>query len=250
MIYQEILHDIIQWAKNSSPPQYHPDWMINHGLGILVAAMKGEAAPDPYNSGHVPQRDWEEAIRFLEEFVNDEEIWKKFEADVKPENAANTLEKRNEQIIQQYSQYLDSEKAEKLRDNLDKITDLYYTESGTVAERMITVTDEIEKFLMGFSFNDSFQNNDSLAQATLRTLSTAAETYATSHGGQYPTSMKLLTDDSAPYINADYCNKTESGFIYTCYMDNEGYTFTATPVTAGETGSTTYSISTGGVMTP
>ncbi len=91
--------------------------------------------------------------------------------------------------------------------------------------------------------------NDSLAKSTLRTLSTAAETYATANTGDYPDAETDLTNDTPPYINKAYCDSTVSGFEYTCDWGTAGYTFTATPSEANVTGSKTFTMITGGEMT-
>ena len=90
--------------------------------------------------------------------------------------------------------------------------------------------------------------NDALAQSTLRSMSTAAETYGTANNGNYPTDMTSLTGATPPYLNAFYCNTTVSGFNYTCTMGTGGYTFTANVVTMNTTGSTTYTMNTGGIL--
>lgn len=90
--------------------------------------------------------------------------------------------------------------------------------------------------------------NDALAKGTLRTLSTASETYATTNRGYYPTSIYDLTNARPPFLNASYCDQTISGYTYLCQFSSDGYEFTATPVTVGTSGSTTYAIKTGGVL--
>src|SRR5437879_6508269 len=92
--------------------------------------------------------------------------------------------------------------------------------------------------------------NDALAKGTLRTLSTASETYGTANNGNYPTAVNSLLNATPPYINTDYCtapNNVVSGFTFTCTFDaaGGGYTFTAAPVNAGTTGTTTFLMSTG-----
>src|ERR1039458_10140260 len=63
-------------------------------------------------------------------------------------------------------------------------------------------------------------SNDALAKATLRAMSTAAETYGTSNSGNYPTSEPALTGATPPYINTAYCANSAvtglAGYIYTC----------------------------------
>lgn len=91
--------------------------------------------------------------------------------------------------------------------------------------------------------------NDSLAKATIRSMSTAAESFATAQNGNYPVDEASLTNATPAYENKAYCGQTISGFTYTCpTMGVSGYTFVATPVTLGTSGSTVYTITTGGVL--
>ena len=93
--------------------------------------------------------------------------------------------------------------------------------------------------------------NEAVAQSTLKTESTAAETYATaSVGGQYPASEDTLHTATPPFLNAVYCSKSSSGYQFTCTWGNAGYKLIAAPVTQGSSGNTTYTITTGGVLTP
>jgi type IV pilus assembly protein PilA len=92
--------------------------------------------------------------------------------------------------------------------------------------------------------------NDALAKGTLRSLSTSSETIATTQSGNYPANVTSLTGATPPFINENYCNRTLSGYAYTCTFSTGSYTFTATPVTVGTSGTTTYTITTGGVLAP
>ncbi len=92
--------------------------------------------------------------------------------------------------------------------------------------------------------------NDALAKSTLKTLSTASETFATANTGNYPTTTSALTGATPPYVNKDYCGTTVSGFNFTCSFAAGSYTFTATPVTVGTSGTTIYTITTGGILSP
>ena len=92
--------------------------------------------------------------------------------------------------------------------------------------------------------------NDALAKSTLRTLSTSSETFATANSGNYPGAETSLTGATPPYINTSYCNQTIAGFTYACTMSLGGYTFTSTPVTVGTTGTTVFTMTTGGILTP
>ncbi|MDP2943662.1 MAG: prepilin-type N-terminal cleavage/methylation domain-containing protein [Candidatus Omnitrophota bacterium] len=94
--------------------------------------------------------------------------------------------------------------------------------------------------------------NDSAAQATLRTISTALETYAAATNGLYPTAETQLTapPSGPPYLNQPYDGKTVQGYVYTVTSTAAGYTATATCMNKGVTGSkTNYQITTGGVLT-
>jgi type IV pilus assembly protein PilA len=97
--------------------------------------------------------------------------------------------------------------------------------------------------------------NDALAKATLRAMSTAAESYATANNGNYPGNETSLTAATPPYMNTGYCTKSQgsglAGYIYNCAgMSYSSYTITATPVSIGSSGTTVETISTGGVLTP
>jgi len=109
--------------------------------------------------------------------------------------------------------------------------------------------------------------NDALAKSTLRSLSTAAETFATASSGNYPSEITDLTGATPPFINKAYCcagcaiaekncdnadKKTEviSGYCYICDFQTGHYTVNALPVTYGTSGTTTWTVTTGGVLTP
>ena len=92
--------------------------------------------------------------------------------------------------------------------------------------------------------------NDALAKGTLRSLSTASEAYATANSGNYPGNITSLTGATPPYMNSAYCGSTLSGYTYACTFAAGSYSITATPGTVGTSGTTTYTISTGGVLTP
>lgn len=93
--------------------------------------------------------------------------------------------------------------------------------------------------------------NESAAQGTLRTLSTAAETFAAANNGTYPTSSNddLYSVDPR-YISWDYCTSAYQGYSFTCELNTTGYNITGTPVTSNVTGITTFNVTTGGVLTP
>src|SRR5476649_489664 len=90
-------------------------------------------------------------------------------------------------------------------------------------------------------------SNDALAKATLGAMTTAAESFGTSNNGNYPGNESSLTGATPPFLNTAYCaNSPLAGYKYDCSgMSSAGYTFIATPVLVGSTGSTIETISTG-----
>ena len=94
--------------------------------------------------------------------------------------------------------------------------------------------------------------NETSAQATLRTISTAAETYAASHNATYPGSCtEMVPPASSPgYMNANYGNgAVYAGYIFNCSaMNSVGYTCTALPQSPNG-GVRTFVITTGGILT-
>ncbi|HOW35915.1 MAG TPA: prepilin-type N-terminal cleavage/methylation domain-containing protein [Candidatus Omnitrophota bacterium] len=97
--------------------------------------------------------------------------------------------------------------------------------------------------------------NDALATSTLRTMSTAAESYATVNQGNYPTEVTSLTSADPKFLSKNYCDYSAStnpyaGYYYTCEFGTAEYTITATPVSFNKTGTTVYTVQTGGVLTP
>lgn len=92
--------------------------------------------------------------------------------------------------------------------------------------------------------------NESNAQATLRTISTGAESFAAANNGNYPANIAALTGAVPPYLNEDYTAAARQGYNFACgTMSASGYSCTATPVTCNTTGTRTYTITTGGVLT-
>jgi len=95
--------------------------------------------------------------------------------------------------------------------------------------------------------------NEASAKANLRSLGSGAETASVSLG-RYPTSVAELQGfiSSAASYCADTTGTQSSvqGYNYSCTMDSTGYTIVASPVTLGTSGSITYTVSTGGILTP
>ncbi len=92
--------------------------------------------------------------------------------------------------------------------------------------------------------------NDAATIKVLKALASASDMYATSGFGNYPSDMTSLVGVSPPYIASDYCGTTAVGFTFSCNNSFGGYVYTATPLRVGGTGTTTYTITTGGVLSP
>ncbi len=91
--------------------------------------------------------------------------------------------------------------------------------------------------------------NDASAKATLKSVANALETYYASNNS-YPPDPTSLTGAAPPYLNKNYFTGNYNGFSFTFSTTDSTYTVTATPVAVGQTGSTTFTISTGGVLAP
>lgn len=90
--------------------------------------------------------------------------------------------------------------------------------------------------------------NESAAQATLRSISTALETYAAANNGVYPTAESSLTGATPPYLNKSYCGGTESGYTYACTLAATSYTITSRPQNCTTSGTKSFTMTTGGVL--
>jgi type IV pilus assembly protein PilA len=101
--------------------------------------------------------------------------------------------------------------------------------------------------------------NEAAAKASVRSLSTAAEVFATSHNGVYPAAVGSSSSAGGLYdfINSapSYCagvggeGSLVQGYTYSCTLTAGGYTIVAAPSSAAS-GTATYTATTGGVITP
>jgi len=90
--------------------------------------------------------------------------------------------------------------------------------------------------------------NESAAQATIRTISTAIETYATTNNGQYPSDEYDLKYGKPSYLDKIYSNKIIQGYVYSLNLYPSGYKITSTPSGCGTTGTKTFMIETKGKL--
>lgn len=90
-------------------------------------------------------------------------------------------------------------------------------------------------------------SNQSSAQATLKAISTALESYSVTNG-VYPSAVTSLIGAAPPYLNKDYFSSTFNGYNFTPSITDYTYTVTAVPAGSNQ-GTESYTISTGGVLT-
>ena len=92
--------------------------------------------------------------------------------------------------------------------------------------------------------------NESAAQATLRTISTACETYAAANDGSFPANENNLTNPGVgpPYLNRAYQGLTVQGYSYTYPTFTAlNYSVQAAPASA-LSGINTYCVMNGGKL--
>lgn len=94
--------------------------------------------------------------------------------------------------------------------------------------------------------------HEAFAKSTVRSLSTASEVYLTQHNS-YPATVSELANCmlSADVYCADATGTSSEvrGYGFSCVLASNGYTFAAVPATTSQ-GLTTYTATTGAVLTP
>jgi prepilin-type N-terminal cleavage/methylation domain-containing protein len=88
--------------------------------------------------------------------------------------------------------------------------------------------------------------NEAAAKSNVQTIATAAETYAVTNNGIYPTQAQLKADYMKSIDN--YCGNTTGGYTYACDMSNTTYTITGTPQSTNS-GTKRYTATAGGQFT-
>ncbi len=89
--------------------------------------------------------------------------------------------------------------------------------------------------------------DDVIAQATLKTIGTSMENYLTDHE-TYPLASDDLITPTPSYLNKNFFTGTHFGYTFSGTFGADEYTIVATPVIIGQTGTTTYAITTGAVL--
>ena len=88
--------------------------------------------------------------------------------------------------------------------------------------------------------------HESSAQATLKSIANALETYAASNS-QYPLVTTSLIGVTPPYLSKDFFTGTHNGYVFAASLTVATYNVTAIPASSGG-GTTSYTISTGGLL--
>lgn len=90
--------------------------------------------------------------------------------------------------------------------------------------------------------------NESQAQATLKTISTAIESYAIVNNGVYPDSLSALVKAKPSYLQEDYTLSARAGYTYRFEPSPSGYKVMAKPIDCDITGTKIYTVETGGIL--
>ncbi|MBP7217064.1 MAG: prepilin-type N-terminal cleavage/methylation domain-containing protein [Candidatus Omnitrophica bacterium] len=91
--------------------------------------------------------------------------------------------------------------------------------------------------------------NEVNAQATLKAISTACETFTSSSiNGNYPTVWDDIVDAVPPFVNENYqATSPKAGYRFDCAFAASGYACTAVRASS-TTGTKAYAICTGGIL--
>lgn len=89
--------------------------------------------------------------------------------------------------------------------------------------------------------------NETATYTSLQTIASALENYSTVNG-VYPSQESDLTSATPPYLTQSYCGHSYNGYSYSCSFQADSYTVTASPDSCGSTGTKTYTLTTGGVI--
>jgi type II secretory pathway pseudopilin PulG len=92
--------------------------------------------------------------------------------------------------------------------------------------------------------------NEAVAQANLKALAAALDSYANDNQGVYPDSISLLTQSSPLYLDNDYIAESPiKGYTYSCTrLEDSGYNCYAFPLRCKLTGNLAFTITTRGIL--
>lgn len=92
--------------------------------------------------------------------------------------------------------------------------------------------------------------NESAAQANLKSIAAALDNYARNNQGVYPNSIFALTRSSPAYLDRDYiADSPIKGYTYSCArLDASGYNCYAFPSRCKLTGNLAFTVTTGNLL--
>jgi TPR repeat protein len=63
---------VLEWARKSGPPTYHPAWMIQHGMGVFGASSRAGAG---LNADFVAASAWSQVLDDYAKFIDTPSFW-------------------------------------------------------------------------------------------------------------------------------------------------------------------------------
>ncbi len=92
--------------------------------------------------------------------------------------------------------------------------------------------------------------NEAIAQSTLKSIATALDNYARDNQGIYPKGISILSQSKPRYLDKDYVTQSPiKGYTYSCgRLDASGYSCYAFPVRCRLTGKVDFTVSTGNLL--
>jgi len=109
-------------------------------------------------------------------------------------------------------------------------------------------------FLLRFAIEKALTvtcaQNESAAQATLKSIATALDNYARDNQGVYPKSVFVLSQSNPRYLDRDYIAESPiKGYTYNCArLDASGYSCYAFPSRCKFTGTLAFTVTTGNIL--
>lgn len=115
---------------------------------------------------------------------------------------------------------------------------------------IVAVTSLLLRFGIEQIIKINILQNESVAQATLKLISTALENFAKDNRSSYPLSLSLLARSAPAYLDQDYISKSPiRGYEYSCLrLEPSGYACSAAPIKCNLSGKAIYTITTGGSL--
>jgi len=115
---------------------------------------------------------------------------------------------------------------------------------------IVAVTSLLLRFGIEQLIKINIIQNESVAQATLKLISTALENYAKDNRAAFPSSLSLLVRSNPAYLDQDYISKSPiRGYEYSCSrLEPSGYACSAAPIKCDLSGRAIYTITTGGSL--